>query len=412
MNALRRWLQPGYSLLVLALAAAVFLQWTGSSAVLPLLPIYLAERDNPTGLIGAVMASFFATGVLAQYLSGRLGDRIGHRRVLLTGLIGYALASAGFLLEVNGWGYLGLRGAQGAAAGAAQVACLSLVARAVPLAARGRAFAIVSGAELAGIAVGPMLGTAVGIAHMGTLFVVSAAAALAACIPVLLSRAASVDLTPHPDAALARLPRRGVAGRALTGVLLVAVIGGVLTGVYEACWSLLMDARGATDAQIGLSWTLFAVPFAIIAPFGGWLADRQDRRVLVMVGLLSGSVFAGLYPFLPSVGWLIGLGMVESVGFVFAVPAAQSLLTEHVPDEAAGRAQGLFTALQTAAVALSAGVCGAAFGVADWLPFVGVMLVTLVLLAVVPFLWRQVPGRVQSPTAPSEAAATRVASPS
>lgn len=186
----------------------------------------------------------------------------------------------------------------------------------------------------------------------------------------------------------------------------------VLTGVYEACWSLLMDARGATDAQIGLSWTLFAVPFAIIAPFGGWLADRQDRRVLVMVGLLSGSVFAGLYPFLPSVGLAHRVGHGRVRRFRVRRPAAQSLLTEHVPDEAAGRAQGLFTALQTAAVALSAGVCGAAFGVADWLPFVGVMLVTLVLLAVVPFLWRQVPGRVQSPTAPSEAAATRVASPS
>lgn len=408
MNAVRRLLQPGYSVLVLALAAAVFLQWTGSSAVLPLLPIYLAERGNPTGLIGAVMASFFATGVLAQYLAGRLGDRIGHRRVLLAGLIGYAVASAGFLLEINGWGYLGLRGAQGAAAGAAQVACLSLVARAVPLEARGRAFAIVSGAELAGIAVGPMLGTAVGIAHMGTLFVLSATAALLACVPVLLSRAASVDLTPHPDAAAARLPRRGVAGRALAGVLLVAVVGGVLTGVYEACWSLLMNARGATDGQIGLSWTLFALPFAVIAPFAGWLADRQDRRVMVLVGLVSGSLFAGLYPFLPSVSWLIGLGMVESVGFVFAVPAAQSLLTEHVPEQAAGRAQGLFTALQTAAVAVSAGLCGAAFGVADWLPFVGVMVATVVLLAVVPFLWHRVPGRVPSPS--PDPTAARVAS--
>jgi DHA1 family multidrug resistance protein-like MFS transporter len=385
---------PGYRLLVAALATAVLLQWTGSSAVLPLLPIYLAGQGNPTALIGAVMASFFATGVLAQFLAGRVGDRIGHRPVLLFGLGGYAAASAAFLLPVDGWGYLGLRGAQGAAAGAVQVACLALVARAVPAEVRGRAFAAVSGAELAGIAIGPLLGAAVGIDHMATLFTLSAVAAALACVPVLASRAIEVDVAPLEHRPAARLAWAGTAGRALSGVLVVALIEGLLNGVYEACWSLLMSSRGASDAQIGLSWTLFAVPFVIVAPLAGWLADTSDRRALVTGGLVGGVGFAALYPFLTSVPWLIGLGAVESLSFVFAVPAAQSLLSEHVPAEAIGQAQGLFVGLQTAAVALSAAVGGALFGVAAWVPFVGTALVGLVLTVVVLLLWRGVPGRV------------------
>jgi len=348
-----------------------------------------------------VMASFFATGVVAQLTGGRLGDRIGHRPVLLAGLIGYAVASCGFLLDVDGWGYLVLRSAQGAAAGAAQVACLALVARTIAPDLRGRAYGVISGAELGGVAVGPLLGTAVGIAHMGSLFVVAAAAAALAAIPVFAVRISGPRSSAEGDPGAgprtpARLPRSGSPGRALAGVLVVAGVGGVLAGLYEACWSLLMHARGATEADVGLSWTLFALPFAIVAPLAGWVADRRDRRVLVLLGLALGAGFAGLYPFLPSVEWLIGLGAAESLCFVFAVPAAQSLLTEQVPSAIAGRAQGAFVAVQTSAIALSATVCGAAFAVVDWLPFVGAMVTALAFLLPVLWLWRDLPGRVRA----------------
>jgi MFS family permease len=385
-----------YRLLVAALATASFLQWTGASAVLPLLPLYLVHRGNSTGLIGAVMASFFAAGVAAQYLSGRLGDRIGHRPVLVLGLLGYAVASAGFLLDLSGWGYLVLRSGQGAAAGAAQVACLALVSRAVPAAYRGRAFSAVSGAELAGIATGPLLGSAVGVAHMGLLFVAAGAGAILACIPVLASRAVDVDVAPRSGHdRTTRLPRQGTAGRAVLGVLVVALISGLLTGVYEACWSLLMDSRGATSFQIGLSWTFFAVPFVVMAPISGWLADHRDRRVLVVVALLSGIFFAALYPFLPTVASLMGLGMLESVGVALVLPAAQSLLSEHVAAEQVGRAQGMFASTQTAAVAVSASVAGSLFGLGAWVPFVSSAAVSAMLLVAIPLAWRGVPGRVR-----------------
>ena len=383
-----------YRLLVAALATASFLQWTGASAVLPLLPLYLVHRGNSTGLIGAVMASFFAAGVAAQYLSGRLGDRIGHRPVLIIGLLGYAFASAGFLLDLSGWGYLVLRSSQGAAAGAAQVACLALVSRAVPAAYRGRAFSAVSGAELAGIATGPLLGSAVGVAHMGWLFLAAGSAAILACVPVLASRAVDVDVAPRADRVRGRLPRHGIAGRAVLGVLLVAAISGLLTGVYEACWSLLMDSRGASSFQIGLSWTFFAVPFVVMAPISGWLADHRDRRVLVVIALLSGILFAALYPFLPTVALLMGLGMLESVGVALVLPAAQSLLSEHVAAEQVGRAQGLFASTQTAAVAVSASLAGSLFGIGRWVPFVSSAAVSTLLLVAIPLVWRGVPGRV------------------
>jgi MFS family permease len=387
-------------LLVAALASASFLQWIGASTVLPLLPLYLQGRGSSAGLIGAVMAAYFAGAVVAQYAAGRLGDRIGHRAVLVAGLLGYAAASAGFLADLDGTGYLMLRAAQGAAAGSAQVAMLALVASAVPASAHGRAFSAVYGAELAGVAIGPLLGTLVGVSGMGKLFVVAAAAAVLACLPVLFAGrrtaanqvAASepVDGGPAPRA---RLDWTGRRGQALTGVMLAAIVGGAVTGVYEACWTLLLHHRGAQPWQIGASWTLFAVPFVVASPVAGWLADHYDRRVLVVVALVTSLGFAALYPFLTSLPWLIGLGAIESVGVAVATPAAQAMLASAVPSQASGQAMGLFASIQTAAIAVYAGVAGSLFGIGPWVPFVTAAVLGAVLTATVAVVWRGVPGR-------------------
>lgn len=396
--------------LVAALAVATFLQWIGSSAVLPLLPVYLQGRGDSDAMVGAVMAAFFAAGVVAQYGAGRLGDRIGHRPVLLAGLFGYAVASAGFLVDLEGTWFVLLRAGQGASAGAAQVAILALIARAVPLGVRGRAVSAVYGAELAGVAIGPLVGSALGLPRMGLLFVVASGAALLAGLPVLGSRLAGVvsrgavveaaTLTADPGAGVAGaggsgVLLRGPAGRAMAGVVLAAVVGGLLTGLYEACWTLLLDWRGATAWQVGLSWTLFAVPFVLAAPLAGWVADHGDRRWIVVVAMVASIGFASLYPWVGDISWLVGLGAVESLGVAFAYPAAQSLLGQVAPADAVGRAQGLFASSQTAAIAVAAGASGALFALGPWVPFTAVPVLALGLTAALPVVWRGVPGRVR-----------------
>lgn len=405
--------RPPHLRFIAALTAATFLQWLGASAVLPLLPLYLRRHGTSDAMVGAVMAAFFAAGVAAQYAGGRLGDRIGHKRVLLLGLVGYAVASSGFLLPLGGWGYVVLRAGQGAAAGAAQVAMLALVIRAVPPDRRGRAVSAVYGGELAGVAVGPLVGSLLGVSRMAPLFLVASAAALLAGLPVLASRThrhpvdgaeldgAELDGAEpggDPDAdgdrSRARLPWTGPSGRVLVGVMLAAVAGGVLTGIYEACWTLLLDARHAQTWQIGASWTLFALPFVLGAPIAGWAADHYDRRVLVLIGMVVSVGFALAYPWVPSVSWLIWLGAAESLGVAFAVPAAQSLLGQAAPGAAIGQAQGLFASTQTAAIAVSAGVSGVLFSLAPWWPFTVGAVTALAVTAALPWVWRGVPGRV------------------
>ena len=314
--------------LVRSLSLAIFLQWLGASAILPLLPLYLRQKGGSDQLVGVVMGAYFVASLVSQYPAGRLADRIGRRTVLLGGLVIYAAGSMGFLLPVGPAGDIALRALQGCGAGCAEVAALAMVAGAVPLSRRGRAFGSIYRGQLGGMAVGPLIGSLIGVGSMDAIFVGAGLAAFAACVPVLAGK----DLARHGarDQEDGRPVHTGfpTLNRSLVGAVVAGVALGLTIGVYEACWTLLLDYRGAEAWQVGLSWTLFAAPFALMARPGGWIADHFDRRRIVVVTILVTLGFCATYPWLGSIAWLLGLGAAEACGVAIALPSIQSLLTQ------------------------------------------------------------------------------------
>jgi DHA1 family multidrug resistance protein-like MFS transporter len=187
----------------------------------------------------------------------------------------------------------------------------------------------------------------------------------------------------------------------MTGALICGAALGLTSGIYDICWTLLLLARGASGLAIGISWTLFAVPFVLAAKPSGWLADHMDRRVLVLVGIGTSTVLCATYPFIHSVTALVLLGAAEALGFAAAMPAVQSLLSQGSAPSEVGRIQGLFATSQTACTAVSAAAAGAAFALASWLPFVAAAALCSIGLVVATAVWWKVPGRVDR-TVPSD----------
>ena len=374
---------------------AVFLQWFGASAIIPMLPEYIRHRGGTDSLAGLVMAAFFAAGVVFQYPAGRIADRLGRRPVLLAGLVVYAVASFGFLAPVGPATDIGLRALQGIGAGAAEVAALAMVSAAVVAERRGKAFASIYAGQVAGMAIGPLIGSVLGVDLMWTVFVAAGITSLAACVPAL----AIVEVRARSGAGDPDRPRPRATGgirlsAALVGSLLASVVLGLTFGVYEICWTLLLQLRGASGWEIGLSWTLFAVPFVLMTRPSGWLTDHLNRKHLVMGGLTLSVVMCGSYPFLHNVPLLVGLGAAEAVGIAIVLPAVQSLLAQTSDESAFGRVQGLFSTSQIGAAAVAAAAAGALFGVAASLPFVITAATGIAIMVVIALVWRSVEGVV------------------
>lgn len=382
--------------LVRTLSATVFLQWLGASAIIPMLPVFVRRLGGSDVDAGVVMAAFFAAQVLLQYPTGRLADRIGRRPVLIAGLLLFGAASLGFLAPINPGDAVLLRALQGAGAGAAGVASLAMISGSVALERRGRAFASVYGAEIAGLAIGPLVGSVIGAGSIRIVFLGSAVLSIVASVAAMRITNPDRGMVGRDGSSWTRARDRLVLGRAAVGALLAGSSLGLTTGVYEICWTLLLVSKGASGLEIGISWTLFAVPFVLVSKPSGWLADHVDRRVLVVGGIGSSALLCASYPFIPSVPVLVVLGATEAMSFAAALPAMQSLLTEGADPAQVGRLQGLFATGQTACTAVAAAAAGAAFAAATWLPFVAVAVLVLAVLSVTWLVWRPVAGHVRA----------------
>ncbi|GAA4602648.1 MFS transporter [Actinoallomurus liliacearum] len=162
-------------------------------------------------------------------IAGRLGDRYGHRRLLLYGLCGFAAASAGIALVPGIGALIALRAVQGVFGALLQPATLALLRLTYPADRLGRAVAVRTSAIGVAAAAGPVLGGVL-VTHLGwrSVFAVN--------VPIALAIAA-VAVVMRPPASARHEPQRfDVAGAVLVaGVLAVCVY--TLVGVPAHGWT-------------------------------------------------------------------------------------------------------------------------------------------------------------------------------
>lgn len=375
--------------LIAALSLSTFVEWAGAGSVLPMLTLYLRKLGAPVAFVGVVVAAFFLAAIFVQYPVGRLSDRVGRRPVQLGGLVTFAVASFAFGAIGTPVAALVVRALQGAGAGVVDVANNATIGTAVEPSQQGRAYGALFGSRTVGLAIGPFFGGLAGISAMRWLFVIAGVASLVACIPVLIAVPKGPVVLEDQGA-----PRNSLwRNRNALGVAFGYAAAGLVIGIYEVCWSLLLHWRGASSWQIGVSWTFFAVPFAAMSVPGGWLVDHFDRRYLAVAATLVSAAFASTYPFLHSVWLMIGLSAVEASAVALAGPAFAAHLAHSVAKSELGRAQGMASSAQTGATALAAMAAGALFALRPWIPFVAASSAVVVLVVVIGCLWRSISGR-------------------
>jgi DHA1 family multidrug resistance protein-like MFS transporter len=124
----------------------------------------------------------------------------------------------------------------------------------------------------------------------------------------------------------------------------------------------------ASDPVIGISFTLFALPFLLATPVAGWIADRWDRRWVAIGSVVAGSLIGPFYPFMTNIPLVMAVGAAEATTWAFNGPAMNAFLMDAAPQRKA-EAQGMVGTAQSAANAVGALAGGALFGIGVGVPF-------------------------------------------
>lgn len=392
-----------YTPSILLLVVLVGVSFLGVGFIMPLRSIYGERVGASPQEIGLMASAALLTGFCFAPVAGWLTDRVGHRRVLWIGILAHGFLVLAYIPAQNPLLLIGLRGLEGIAMAAILPPARALMNTIAPKSRQGEASGLLSSAQMTGILLGPVLGTILAsqVGYAPSFLVASVPLFLAAISARLFLPAHAEEHASHALAAASTATTGSptLSSRLFSAPLLL-VYGlcaalSLTNGVITAIWSIYMLKLGASLPVIGLSYTTYAIPTALLTPVVGRLSDRRGRFWPLLAGLL---MYCGVYVVFGlgvSPLWMVLLSAVEGVPAAFSRVALDGFLADVTPSGARGKAQANYSAAGTFGSFIGATASGFLYRVSPGAPFLAVSVVFLATAAtlLVPSLARLFPAR-------------------
>jgi DHA1 family multidrug resistance protein-like MFS transporter len=321
------------------LVASAQITW---GAIVPALPRYGDMFSVSSFLLGAIVAAFGVGRLLVNIPAGLLADRFGPRRLLLGALVGLVVVTVLTAFAPTLPALLVARFLAGVLGGSVVTIGLAVVTARAPADARGTVLATAQAVQLAGGAMGPVVGGLV-LDRWGlhAVFFAAAVPAVACLVWTLLSpdrdfwgkvpvvdqrsdlvtservrdvkgsislRSHDLDrLDPGQDSGTApgAAATGPVSGRRRVATDLAAFVGLNVVGFAvfvirfggeQSLVPILGDRVGMTSTQLGLSIGVITLVSLGLLPLLARLLDAGWRRRLLVPGMLVAAVAIALYP--------------------------------------------------------------------------------------------------------------------
>jgi DHA1 family inner membrane transport protein len=371
------------NLALVSLFLATFVLGSTELVIVGVLDLIAADTGVTVGTAGVLVTAYALGLCLGGPLLTAVSIRLDRRTLMWASMLAFLLATLTMVTTAGFELLLVARAVAGSLHGAFVGAAFAAVGSIVPAERMGRAIAVVLGGIAVSTAMGVPIGTLVGraLGWRGS-FVVIVAVGVVVLAGLLL---AMPSVAPAADAPGLRDQARSAFAPRVLAMLGVGVLllGGQFT-VFTYITPFLLEVTGISDGAVSGFLLAYGVATAIGTFAGGWAADRDASRALLVanvvlvlsLGLLH---LTGTIPALAAVA-LLAWGL---VGFGL-VPALQYRVAS-----LAGPARDLAASLPASAV--NAGIAAGAL-LGGWaltgggLPAV-IVVGLLMCLACVPLTW-------------------------
>ncbi len=315
--------------------------------VLVYLPLIFKTYGFTDQQIGFVIGLKSLSSILLVLPFGVFSDYFSPKRTLNLGAI--CFCAYFFLLTiVDDFGIVCatvLLGGVGAAS--IRVISMSLYLKLIDTTERGKKVAFLHLGGYLGFGSGPLLGgyfyeafgatTMIMFAFVLSMLIVLLTLLLEDAPPVVFSFKDYKKDVKEPDA--------------LFLIALVFVLG-THFGAEQSTISLFMqEVVGLEKKEIGLVFFALGVWMSILVPFAGILMDRKHRVFfLLLLGLIISSCFQFLTPFATTLGGLLIIRMIHTMGDTFAILESDVLTAQFFPAARLGGNSGLLFCVRTLAI--------------------------------------------------------------
>ena len=332
------------------LAISVFASMLGVGIIAPLLPLY-AESMGATGIwIGIIFAGFSISRAIVMPIAGRLSDRHGRKLFLSVGLLAYSITSLGYIWASSVLQLTLVRLIQGAAAGMIIPIAQAYVGDISPEGEEGTWMGYFNAAFFTGFGFGPLMGGAL-TDHFGmnvTFFTMGGLNLLAFLMIIFF-----LPEIRQRKTAASRQPsfKKMSTSSMVKGLFSYRLAFSLGRGVFSAFLPIFAATYiGLSPTLIGILLAVNILLMSLLGIYGGNIADRFNRRMLVVLGSLINIAFLALIPLAHSFWLLLGICSLGGVGGAISMPAASALTVEE------GRKFGMGSTIAIFTVAMSIGM--------------------------------------------------------
>lgn len=362
----------------------------------PFWPVHLRGLTHSDALFSFASIAVYVGPMLGILLTsafwGRIGDRHGHKLMMIRALVGLTLTQLALALVSDIWAILLLRFLQGACAGYIAPAQAYGVSIEVP-ARRARLFALLQISTNVGSLLGAVLGGL--ILDHATFFWINLSAAALCAVCTVIAALTLPDVPPQKKTVAAS---NAVVWRGSALLPLLVVMGILLLArlLPQTSFALYVSSTfNVSNAWVGLCYGLLALGFILSATTwarhfeGRTRADSLQRIAWVVLGCIALTALAGITrnPLVFAIGYLVWgvlLGATTPVLMALISKTADSASQGHV----LGIAQGTAQFASIAGISLG-GLLSQVYGLAYTYLFVCVAYV-LALLAILALRSRRV----------------------
>jgi DHA1 family multidrug resistance protein-like MFS transporter len=327
---------------LLILFSALFVAMLGTGVVAPIMPLY-AKTMGATGIwLGIIYSAFSISRAVFMPMTGKLSDRRGRKLFIVIGLTIYTLASFGYIWSHTVFELVWIRFLHGVGSAMIIPIAAAMIGDLSPEGKEGSMMGTFNVAVFLGFGAGPLLGgivlDALGINEVFYLMGGLSGFSLLLIFFFLSEKKNDAIQDQRVLSSFRTLWRQDI----FKGLLIFRSSNAVIRGTVTAFLPVFAAKWQIAPARIGLLVSVNILLTAVLQQVFGWMADRYNRRILMIVGNLVTAFPLFLTLFANSFFHLLILSIIMGIGSGLAFPAASAVATVLGRDHGMGNIMGYF----------------------------------------------------------------------